>query len=85
MAWYHLTDDEADRLNPSFPYLAMKKSGGAFLDISLADEPGWIHVGYIPLPTTWLGWFLYHLAHGIAMRYPLHKVIGYALFESGKE
>lgn len=62
--WYHLTDDEALRLNPP---------GNA------DDRPEWLPVGYIPRPTTRLGWFAYHVIHGLWMRYPPLKVLGYAL------
>lgn len=62
--WYSLTNEEADRLNP--PY-----NVGVF--------PDWLPVGHIPRPTTRLGWFAYHVIHGLWMRYPPHKVLGYAL------
>ena len=62
--WYSLTNDEADRLNP--PDDADRR-------------PDWQPVGFIPRPTTRLGWFVYHVVHGLWMRYPLHKVLGYAL------
>ena len=62
--WYCLTDAEANRLNP--PDDALER-----------DE--WLPVGYIPRPSTRVGWFAYHLVHGLWMRYPLHKVLGYAL------
>jgi hypothetical protein len=65
--WYSLTNEEIDRLNP--PY-----NVGVF--------PDWLPVGHIPRPTTLLGWFAYHVIHGLWMRYPLHKVLGYALANS---
>lgn len=65
--WYSLTNEETDRLNP--PY-----NVGVF--------PDWLPVGHIPRPTTRPGWFVYHVIHGLWMRYPLHKVLGYALANS---
>ena len=62
--WYHLTDEEASRLNPPE-------------DADECDE--WLPVGYIPRPQTRLGWLIYHWVHGLWMRYPLLKVLGYAL------
>lgn len=64
MPWYNLTDNELNRLNPPN-------------DAGERDE--WLPVGSIPRPSTRVGWFFYHLVHGLWMRYPLHKVIGYAL------
>lgn len=62
--WYSLTNEEADRLNPPE---------------DVDSHPDWLPVGYIQRPATRLGWFVYHLIHGLWMRYPLHKVLGYAL------
>lgn len=42
----------------------------------------WISVGYIPKPRTRLGWFTYHLIHGLAMRYPLRSVIAFSLLNT---
>lgn len=55
-----------------------------------ADVPDeWLGVGYIPCPQTRLGWFMYHVVHGLAMRYPLRSVLAFALLHSnpnrGKE
>ena len=61
--WYYLTKEEATRLNPPD-------------DAAERDE--WLPVGYIPRPTTRLGWCAYHVVHGLWMRYPLCKVLGYA-------
>jgi hypothetical protein len=62
--WYYLTDEEVQRLNPPE-------------DADERDE--WQPVGHIPSPKTRVGWFFYHLVHGLWMRYPLHKVLGYAI------
>ena len=48
--------------------------------VAVPDE--WISVGYIPKPRTRLGWFTYHLLHGLAMRYPLRSVIAFALLNT---
>lgn len=61
--WYNLTPAEYDRL-------------AAPWDAEANDA--WLPVGSIPRPRTRLGWFVYHLVHGLWMRYPLHKVLGYA-------
>lgn len=42
----------------------------------------WTFVGYIPTPQTRLGWFVYHIVHGLAMRYPLRSVIAFALLNT---
>lgn len=62
--WWSLTDAEADRLNPP-------------PDTEECED--WLTVGYIPRPATRLGWLFYHIVHGLWMRYPLHKVLGFAL------
>jgi hypothetical protein len=46
----------------------------------IPDE--WISVGYIPTPKTRLGWFTYHMIHGLAMRYPLRSVIAFSLLHT---
>lgn len=54
--------------------------------VDIPDE--WVSVGYIPTPKTRLGWFTYHLIHGLAMRYPLRSVIAFSLLHTnpyGKE
>lgn len=48
--------------------------------VDIPDE--WIGVGYIPTPKTRLGWFTYHLIHGLAMRYPLRSVIAFSLLHT---
>jgi hypothetical protein len=62
--WYSLTDEEVARLNPP-------QNARAGQD--------WLSVGRIARPKSRLGWFIYHLVHGLWMRYPPHKVLGYAL------
>jgi len=77
MSWYLLTDGESDRFNPPpVEIVEDAETGESF--VSLLDDPLWLHVGYIPMPRTRLSWFVYHLIHGVVMRYPIHKVIGYS-------
>lgn len=69
--WYSLTIEEANRYNPpAYQMMQLEEP---------ARYESWLPVGYIPCPRTRLGWFLYHLVHGLWMRYPLHKVLGFAL------
>lgn len=70
--WYLLTEAEADRLN--YPCDGCPREG---MCESVAEQ--WLPVGWIPRPRTRMGWFVYHLVHGMWMRYPLHKVLGYAV------
>lgn len=74
-----LTDEQYDRLNP--PYVDTCVLGDMLIEIVIEDTD-WLPVGYIPAPTTSAGWFFYHFIHGIVMRYPLWKVLLYALAES---
>jgi hypothetical protein len=78
--WWQLTDEEADRLNP--PILNIIEGGDGDLYVQHLFHPDWQPVGHVPAPRTRLGWFLYHLIHGLVMRYPLHKVIGFALMNT---
>lgn len=84
LRWFDLTEEEQERFNPPQLYHTYDESSCRF---GLEDASGqeWLPVGHIPLPTTRLGWFAYHLIHGLWMRYPLHKVVGFALFDRGYE
>ncbi|MEM7531082.1 MAG: hypothetical protein AAF639_02805 [Chloroflexota bacterium] len=42
----------------------------------------WVFVGYVPSPKTRLGWFVYHMIHGLLMRYPLRSVIAFSLWKA---
>jgi hypothetical protein len=55
---------------------------GLVYEERLEDER-WLGMGYVPRPRSRLGWFVYHLVHGLAMRYPWWKVLGFALAECG--
>ena len=50
----------------------------------LVEHPDWIHIGMIPVPKSRLGWFVYNMLHGLAMRYPLRAVIAYSLLHVRK-
>jgi hypothetical protein len=88
-----------ERVARDFDRKAMNPPREICIDwVEIPDK--WISVGYIPKPKTRLGWFTYHLIHGLAMRYPLRSVIAFSLlhtnpykdaplragaFENGKE
>ena len=80
--WLHsvASDFDRKRLNPPIRTIIKGKDGRQYEE--LLDEPGWITVGYVPKPTTSLGWFVYHITHGLLMRYPLRSVIAFALLHS---
>jgi len=79
--WFDLTDEEVDRLNPP----EMHYIYDHITDEVIINEPDdkWLSVGFIPVPQTRIGWIVYHLIHGLAMRYPIHKVIGFAVCDRG--
>lgn len=70
----HLTQTEAERLNPPIQSVRYDERSQKYF-IEIIDHPDWLEVGYIPKPRTRWGWFLYHLVHGLAMRYPVRKVL----------
>jgi len=78
-AWFYMTEEEYESLNPPI-LMPLLRSDGLYFKV-LQDER-WLPVGYIPRPQTRRGWFLYHLAHGLAMRYRLLPVLAYSLKEA---
>jgi hypothetical protein len=46
--------------------------------VKLLDDDNWLWLGHCPAPQTRWEWFVYHVAHGLLMRYPLHKILPYA-------
>jgi hypothetical protein len=66
---------EYSRLNP--PSEQFIEVDGTLCE-TVIDDPHWHRVGYVPTPRTRWGWFLHHLCHGLAMRYPVAKVLLYA-------
>lgn len=75
-AW-RLTPEEAGRLNPPLLEIAEDESGQLYY--KAVDDPEWLFTGYIPTPQSRLGWFIYHLIHGLAMRYPVRKVLVFSV------
>ena len=72
MKW-ELSDEDYDRLN-SPPCHIRNDSEGAIWEKWLEDDQ-WLRMGYVPTPTTRLGWFIYHIVHGLLMHYPLTAVL----------
>lgn len=75
--WWQLTWDEVERYNPP-PLIHTTADDGNYYIQELFDDR-WLPVGHIPKPRTRLGWFMYHLIHGLVMRYPWWKVIAFAV------
>lgn len=69
-----------DRLNPPIVEHILGDDGSIYQQ--LIDDKRWLNVGYIPTPTTKLGWLAYHIIHGLAMHYPLAAVISYSFRET---
>lgn len=63
-----------ERLNPPTESLEVDNE---YYD-RIIDDPAWLWVGYIPTPRNRAAWFLYHVVHGLAMGYPVFKVLLYA-------
>lgn len=80
--WWQLSDEEVERLNPPMTVITMGQDGNWWA--LYPDHPNWMNVGHVPRPRTWMGWFAYHVIHGLAMRYPPLKVLGFALASSGR-
>lgn len=73
-----LPNEQYDKLNPPFNHIIHSDEDGRFYaELSNSDE--WLYVGHIPTPKTRLGWFLYNLIHGLWMKYPLWKVLLFAM------
>lgn len=77
-----MTQADYDRLSPPIQSVMQARSKNW---IEYIYDERWLHVGYIPAPTTRLGWFVYHVVHGLAMRYPLLAVLRYALSNTGAD
>lgn len=76
--WWMLTEEEADRLNPPVLRIADDTEDESITWMEYLTDPAWIPMGHIPRPRNRWEWFLHHLYHGYAMRYPWWKVIGFA-------
>ena len=79
---FELTHEETDRLNPPPPRVVFDERKEAYF-LEMLNDPRWLPVGYIPTPRSRLGWFAYHLVHGLVMQYPVWKVIGYSILNTG--
>lgn len=69
-------DDEYDRLNPPVVRAIITDDG---IYLRQIDDDRWLPVGCILTPRTRLGWFVYHMVHGLAMRYRLLPVLLYSI------
>lgn len=79
LEFFEMTQEEYDNLNPPIlDCLYDEETEKYFIEL-LGDDPAWIPVGYIPKPKSRLGWFMYHLVHGLAMKYPFHKVVYFSI------
>lgn len=78
-SFFFLSADEYDRLNPPDRVAMLMEDGLYFREI---EGDYWLPVGYIPCPRTRLGWFIYHVVHGLAMHYRLFPVLVYAFREA---
>ena len=74
-----MTDEEYDDRNPP-PVLCRTFDDGIYE--KMLDDDAWLRTGYIPTPTSPVGWFTYHMIHGMLMRYPFLKVLYFSLRES---
>lgn len=84
---YDLTIEEIERLNPHPRHIVManQDTGEIVILEELLHDDKWLAVGHIPLPHTRLGWLVWHIIHGLLMKYPVHKVVGYALTHTKME
>lgn len=79
--WFKLTDEEADKLNNPDPREVWPDEDGIEWERHYYNAE-WISLGSVPTPRTRLGWFFHHVAHGLMMRYPPHKVLGWSFWHS---
>ncbi len=77
-----MTDADYERLNPPDAQMELLDDG---VYIKLLDDPAWLHMGWVPTPTTRLGWFVYHVIHGLLMRYPAWDVLVWSWKNSGED
>jgi hypothetical protein len=74
--WWQLTEAEVARHNPPMQVRVFDENDNEYESVVYHED--WQPVGYIPRPKTRPGWFMYHLIHGLVMRYPWWKVLGFA-------
>lgn len=75
-----LSDEEYDLLNPPDNIWVIREDDLKVF-YELINDDRWCWVGYIPTPQNNFGWFIYHIIHGVWMKYPLWKVVLFALDE----
>lgn len=80
MNW-RLTDEQYDKLNPP-PANFIVDEDTKKVYVEYLNNKKWLWMGYVPMPTTRIGWFLHHLIHGVWMKYPLWKVVLFAFDKS---
>lgn len=77
--WFYMTDAEYDRLNPPQANGILGDDGYVYEQV--ITDPHWLPVGYIPTPRSRLEWLVYHLLHGLAMRYRFLPVLAWSFRE----
>ena len=80
--WFRLTNEEANRLNPPPDAAEIVEDDDGNDWCRWAIGAGWMPMGHVPQPRTRLGWFCHNIMHGLMMRYPWHKVIGWSFWYS---
>lgn len=80
--WFNLTDAEAARFNYPLPREIVEVEGEPGWWEPYIDDDEWLGLGPAPVPQTRLGWFCHHVMHGLLMRYPWHKVLGWSFYYS---
>lgn len=78
--FWQLTPKECQQLNPPLLEIAEDEEGQLYY--KAMDNSEWLFTGYIPTPQTVLGWFFYHLVHGLVMKYPACKVLIFSIIHS---
>ncbi len=78
---FQMTQNEYDKLNPPVLQVIYDESKDTDF-IEILNDSHWTSIGYIPTPQSQFGWFIYHLIHGIVMKYPFHKVLYFSLINT---
>lgn len=78
--YYIAGNFDLHRVNPPIRAIIKDKNGKQYEE--LLNDVDWVAIGYVPRPTTRLGWFVHHIVHGLAMHYPLRCVLAFAFLNS---
>jgi len=78
---FTMTPEEYKRLNPPYILEIVEDEDGNMFETHFSNDE-WLPVGCIPRPRTRLGWFAYHVAHGLAMRYRFLPVLAFSFRHS---